>query len=856
MRGLLVFSALYLYSFSAQASRPCVEFLPLTEILGSLDTSGQKIIYSDSLIKPWYKAPRISFSQDRYTTLKTLLLPFGFILKNGPHDSLLITKETRGSKPPVLQIMGLVEDAQSFQPIANARLSIDGENLSAKTGSDGCFLLTGPMTDGTYLRLDAENYFSNRVLINNIADAGLQHLTIQLNPEPIILSESVVYGSGHYLSNEKFNGGYSLAQTEIESNPRLANDISRAFRRIPGAASGDFSPRVHLRGGLVDEVTITLDGVELYKPFHFDAFGGLASIVDSNELYGASVLTGGLTANLGEKQSGNILLHSRELSDNPETRISLNSFDIAVQTNGPSIPANHQWSLAIRHGDWSRFMNQVDDDPSKPHKATFNDMWFRYEWIFSEATSFKASFLKAQSRYRFGLSDDFTVPKFNISISDRVKIVDNSDHFYSWVSAYTEWNKALHSTHIYSQVKRNLRYTADSNFEPFALINNQQTLWVHSLQSDWEMDLSDTQSLHYGFHLRRQKVDYDYQRQSSVLAINKSIDEVTEVNLDITARISGWHNSAYISWRTVPVAELTAELGLRWGQQAYTGFTNHDYLGLRVNLLYQVNTDLQLRFAWGEYGQVHGIDDLQIQAGVMTFEPPQRAEHWVLGGSYDIRRYLRLQADLYRKNYVKLSPRYENSLNNAGNLIWEAEPDYQRIEPDSAFSEGIELALSYDAGGVFTGNLSYVYATVTDLIDGQEVPRSWDQRNALSAEFNWYWTNWDFNLAWLYRSAWPTSAANTPEFVQDEQDRIFVEREAGPRNKQRLRGYRRFDIRLTRRFETARSEFKLYGEVINLFDASNPCCNDNLTVRQNQLVQLDFSNWLPRAVSVGFEWQF
>lgn len=97
-----------------------------------------------------------------------------------------------------------------------------------------------------------------------------------------------------------------------------------------------------------------------------------------------------------------------------------------------------------------------------------------------------------------------------------------------------------------------------------------------------------------------------------------------------------------------------------------------------------------------------------------------------------------------------LRPRFENLYDKLA-LIPELQPDRVSIAAESARARGLEISLA-GSGQAFNWWANYSLAEVSDRIDGEEFPRSWDQRHALQVGMNWQVSEWNFAIAGNIRS--------------------------------------------------------------------------------------------------------
>ena len=203
-----------------------------------------------------------------------------------------------------------------------------------------------------------------------------------------------------------------------------------------------------------------------------------------------------------------------------------------------------------------------------------------------------------------------------------------------------------------------------------------------------------------------------------------------------------------------------------------------------------------------------------------------------------------------------LRPRYENLYDPLA-IIPELQADRIRIAPTSALARGFELSVNR-SGQALSWWASYSLAKVEDTVDGIEVARSWDQRHSLQAGLTWNVNNWNFSVAGLIRSGWPTTSLALEEVIGPGGDLKFIAI-PGPRNAEQLPHFASLDARISRKFDVGRGTITAFFEVSNLLDRNNVCCFDyDLETDENgeEFLESSPDYWLPLLPAVGFLWEF
>jgi hypothetical protein len=348
----------------------------------------------------------------------------------------------------------------------------------------------------------------------------------------------------------------------------------------------------------------------------------------------------------------------------------------------------------------------------------------------------------------------------------------------------------------------------------------------------------------FGLEFRSLAAEYEY---ASSLLLEPGVPLPANPGLEVERTLypepSGEHTAAYVTSRVLVTDRLAAELGLRWDEQSYAADAD-DQWGPRLNLAYQLGQGTRLRASWGRYQQFQGINELQVEDGIEEFLPAQQAEHSIVGLEHDLPAGYALRIEGYRKDYRQLRPRYE-SLFDPLSLVPELRWDRVRIAPDSAHAEGLELLLTRKSADPWNGWLSYAWSRVRDRVDGDDVPRSWDQTDSVGAGLSWSDHVWQATVAGAWHTGWPTTPVHGFEI--------------GPRNSTRYEDYSSLDVRVSREFTLARGSLTVFAEVTNALNERNPCCVDYTYEAAGDgsvVLEREYRHWLPLVPSVGVLWRF
>ncbi len=823
---------------------------PLADVLVELQAEGLEIVYSTAVVKPTMMVQVEPRAEDLRNILDQILEPLGLRAEDGPGGKILILVAARDDDtvPTTGSIQGMVTVAGNRVEFADLVIVVEGTPLRTASIQDGRFVIDD-VPPGRYTVTAVSSTFTNQSIEDVEVTIGqASRLRFDLVPVSVFLNEVIVTPSHFRLLDSEPESRQFLNREEVQQMPHAADDLYRAVKRLPGAAGGDFTAKINVRGGEQDELLVILDGLELYEPFHLKDFQSVFSIIDSEAIGGVDFLTGGFPVQYGDRMSGVMDITVATPTGPPTTAVEISTINARLLTQGEFNEGRGRYFVSARAW-YPDAVVQLISDPSSDVTTDYYDVLAKIQHQIGRRSELSANLLVAY--------DDLG---FNQVAVDEVQDVRAEYGSYSaWINTQTQWSPHVFSQTVLSagRLTRERTGVVDDVEDGRLDVDDHRAFDFAGLGQDWTVELGPHNILKTGFDIVRQEAVYDYISATTLRDPDSPTDPLpptTEVDTHLDPE--GTAYSLYVADRIQVIDPLVIELGLRWDRQSWIGDSQ---LSPRVNLMYSLGDHTVLRAAWGRFHQSQRLNELQVEDGVEDFYPAQLANHWLFSVEHSFSPSLASRFEIYRKDLSDLRPRYEN-LFSPIQLFPEAEADRVLIDPDQGLVRGLEVVFKGAPGPSLSWWGSFVLARAEDEIDGGWQPRSWDQEVAVTLGVNFNLPRrWSLSLAGIYHSGWPTTPV-TGEVVVNEEGDEEVEPVVGTRNSARYPPYARLDLRVSKLFPTLRGGWTVYLEVINLSNRQNVCCTEDFeyTIEPDGSVTVtpEYGYWAPIVPSIGIAWQF
>jgi outer membrane cobalamin receptor len=658
---------------------------------------------------------------------------------------------------------------------------------------------------------------------------------------PVELAEVVVTPSRFGVRTSTALPQATLTSRDLETLPQVGEDLYRSIGRLPGVAADDFTARFWIRGAPNGQLLARLDGVDLIEPFHLKDIDGALSVVDLPSIGQLDLITGGFTAEYGDRLAGVLAMETTTApAGQPGTSLGLSLTGVRASVRGRTDDGRAEWRLTARRGypDLALKLEGRDDEVF----PRYYDVAAKAEWQLGPRQRLGVHALRAGDTLRF--RDD-----------GEPELRSRYDSDYLWVRWRGETASGADGEIVASWSALTWKRDGDGAFDDRLRLQLQddRSLDVLAVRAEGGAALAERVLIRAGAEVRRGAADYRYRLLREDYAVRGGVQVVEARTASVDLSPEGTAFGAFVSPRFQVSRRLVVEPGMRFDRDAARG---EEMLGPRLNAAWTAGSRTVLRVAWGRHHQAQGLQELSVPDGETGFRRAERAEHRVAGLEHRLDRHTLLRAEVYQRIGSRIGVRWENVVNGY-NLFPEVRSDRVRSAPAANDARGIEILVSRTMGS-WSGAASYGLARAEETVGDRTVPRARDQRHTVFLNLSYApRPEWSLSASWQYHSGWPVTEVGYV-LLPLNNGRRFVQRVVGPPYGGRLPAYHRLDLRATRRFHLRRGELRAFVDLFNAYDRTNLIGYDwSPVVQGNQVsARREGRDLLPILPSVGVEWAF
>lgn len=819
---------------------------PLREVVAAMARQANVTIAFDPGLDALNR--RVTTDSDRVSVAKALLRVLdgsGLRALTSESGSVVLTPAESPRRDPSRASLGGIARQVDGGPIGAVHLTLAGTRFEATSDAAGRFTF-GTVPAGNYTLRALRMGFAPVERSISVDERDIAPVAIDMTPAAVPVDAVIVTPGYVGVMQAGIANAHSLTRRQIETVPQLGEDVYRTIGRLPGVASDDFSANFNVRGEPSQSLYVTLDGVPLIEPFHLHDVANALSIVDLASLGRAELIAGGPSAEYGNQTAGVFNLHSIEpRQDRARTSVGVSISNVRAMSQGGFADGKGAWLLSGRRGflDLAFKLANISDSIS----PSYDDIFGKMTYALPGAGTLGLHVLHAGDRLKY-------LDTHDPSIDSRY----TSD--YLWLTAEGRAGNRLRYSAVAWGDHFDWRRTGSQTGAPPLLVDIHDVRRLNSLgfRDDWSADLGHAALLKFGIQGGHSAASYDYSKlfRRNAVANGQLVVDVDSARAEVSP--AGNELGAYLSQRLRPTDALTFEVGARYDRASQAGDA---FVSPRFNAAWQPAKATTIRAALGQHAQSQSVFDLQVEHGVKTFQPAERARQISVGVDQGVGYGAWVRAEAYDRQIDHVRSRYMSA---ASRIYPFSEIDYAIafVDPTRARERGVELSLERDDGRHMDWSLSYVRASAKQLLDGAWVPRPTDQPHAVHADWSLHPTNnrWRFTVSGLRRSGWPF----TPEIITldtvpaNPGISVYVTRRPGALYTERASPYSRIDARWTRFFDTHSGRVSVFVDVYNVLNNAN---------ERERVRNVNFSSAgvrfqdqsrisLPRIPSFGINWEF
>ena len=737
-------------------------------------------------------------------------------------------------------IVGEVRDANTDEPLAFAKVFIEGMQLGASTELDGTYRLEVPT--GTYtIKVTYQGY--NDVKKYNIAvnSGSPQVLNFRMSSMTTELEEvQIVYDKNAMVKTTDMVTPLSvqkLTAEEIKSNPGGNFDVSKVVQTLPGvggSAGGAQRNDITIRGGAPNENVYYLDGIEIPVLNHFQtqgSSGGAQGILNVSFIEELKLTSSAFDARYDNALASTFVITQRQgNSEKISGNIRSSLTESALTLEGPLGKNKKTDFLASSRLSYLDLLFTLIDLPIRPN---FSDYQLKVSHKIDDKSSLTFIGLGAIDRFNFAETRDETLETAFL----RRSLPFISQWTYTTGVAY---KKRFEGGFYNFAVSRNMFNNQLDQFEDAQNGNeNFRNLKLRSqeIENKFRFDYNKYQNgWKYSYGVMGQYVKYNtsiFNRISAGVFDTSGVLIMPPIVINANSAIDFFRYGAFGQLsKNVLKDRLLVSFGLRTDMNTFTTGGNNplETASPRLSFAYSLSKKWDLTASVGRYFKLPPYTSLGFrdENDVLVNIDAEyiQSNHYVLGTQFLPNDGLRLTLEGFFKTYAN----YPVSLVNGISLANQGQ-EFGAIgnEPITSIGDGVTYGAEIFIQQKLVKNIFYVvsYTYVRSLFSGlvnHLMPSAWDAQHLLSGTLGWkFGKKKDWQLGLKYRFA--GGVPYTPWDLQASQMNYAVlgngVLDFDDVNGERLSNFQQLDFRLDKIVNLKKLSFTFYIDIQNLLGFEN-----------------------------------
>ena len=730
-------------------------------------------------------------------------------------------------------VRGFLTNDENSEPIPFERVilipaSENQNTIGAVTDIDGFYSITNVAVGKYTLKIQSPDFKEYTKDIDITSAKGITEINVELLPlDATEIGEVVISADAKAKTTEVQMSVVKYDQKGLERIPAYGaeNDVMSAFSVTPGVVTtGDQGGQLYVRGGTPIQNKVLLDGMTIYNPFHSIGF---FSIFETELVKNVDIYTGGFDAKYGGRVSS-IMDITYRYGDKKHFggNISASPFMGKIVLEGPLYRAKEG-----RPGAGSFVI-------SAKHSLLDYTSKYLYRGV-NSGNGLPYNFTDIYGKLTFATGQGSKVSVFGFNNYDKVNYTGSTSLGFKQAGGGMSWillpsgGKTFIKGHLTGS-----RYATE--FEEEGSNPRSSSIFGADLGFDFTYFLKNDGSLDYGINMNIFRTEYS--TTNDIGSIIEDQNNTTEFGAYVDYKLvtkrwvvePSFRLQVYSSMSTVsPEPRLGAKYnateklrfkfaGGRYSQNFTTTSSDRDIVNL-FNGLLSAPTNVQSTFITQNGNTKNPKNGLQY------------SWHAILGGEYDVNKYLMINLEGYYKYFPQLS-------NINVNKLYEDNAEFASIDDvykknfiiESGQSYGADLLVKFNMNRLFIWGV-YSYARNTRWDGFAVYSPVFDRRHNINLVVSYLVgkkKDLEFNARWNFGSGLPftpTAGFYQAESFSDGTTTDYTTSNSsspsillGEFNSSRLPTYHRLDITIKKRFIFKnKTEMELVGSVTNAYNRKN-----------------------------------